>query len=70
MIENNLRLVNEDLKAKLLSCIGAHKRTRRNLLQLLDEEIEFAKGTNMPQFVLGLQQAKKIIEGYKFEGEE
>lgn len=28
---------------------------------LLDKEIEFAKGCGMPQFVMGLQQAKKII---------
>lgn len=27
----------------------------------LDEEIEFAKGCGMPQFVMGLQQAKKVI---------
>lgn len=29
--------------------------------ELLDKEIEFAKGCGMPQFVMGLQQAKKII---------
>lgn len=29
--------------------------------QLLDKEIEFAKGCGMPQFVMGIQQAKKII---------
>lgn len=28
---------------------------------LLDKEIEFAKGCGMPQFVVGIQQAKKII---------
>ena len=27
----------------------------------LDKEIEFAKGCGLPQFVMGLQQAKKII---------
>ena len=26
----------------------------------LDKEIEFAKGCGLPQFVMGLQQAKKI----------
>lgn len=29
--------------------------------ELLDKEIEFAKGCGMPQFVMGLQQAKKIL---------
>lgn len=29
--------------------------------KVLDEEIEFAKGCVMPQFVMGLQQAKKIL---------
>lgn len=27
----------------------------------LEDEIEFAKGCGMPQFVMGLQQAKKVI---------
>lgn len=29
--------------------------------KMLDKEIEFAKGCGIPQFVMGLQQAKKII---------
>jgi hypothetical protein len=32
------------------------------LLQKIQEEVEFAKSTFMPHFVLGLMQAKKIIE--------
>lgn len=35
---------------------------KERILALLDDEIEFAKGTGMPQFVLGLQQAKQVIE--------
>lgn len=38
---------------------------RLELIKLLDKEIEFAKGTGMPQFVMGLIQAKKIITDYK-----
>lgn len=37
---------------------------------LLDKEIEFAKGCGMPQFVMGLLQAKKIINDYKNENSE
>lgn len=36
--------------------------TKEQLVERLNEEIKFAKGTGMPQFVMGLQQAKKIIE--------
>jgi hypothetical protein len=32
------------------------------ILKAIDEEIEFAKGCGMPQFVMGLLQAKKVIE--------
>ena len=28
---------------------------------VLDEEIEYAKGCGMPQFVMGMQQAKKVL---------
>lgn len=34
------------------------------LLKLLDEEIKFAKSTGMPQFVMGLIQARKIVLEY------
>ena len=37
--------------------------TKEQIIELLDEEIKFAQGTGMPQFVMGLQQAKKIILG-------
>lgn len=40
-----------------------------NIIKLLEEEIEFAKGCGMPQFVMGIMQAKKVIEGYKKENE-
>ena len=33
----------------------------KRINELLDKEIEFAKGCGMPQFVMGIQQAKKII---------
>lgn len=33
----------------------------KDINKRLDEEIEFAKGCIMPQFVLGIQQAKKVI---------
>lgn len=33
----------------------------KRINELLDKEIEFAKGCDMPQFVMGIQQAKKII---------
>lgn len=36
--------------------------TKERAFELIDQEIEFAKGTGMPQFVMGLQQAKKVIE--------
>lgn len=35
---------------------------KQEILDLLDQEIEFAKGMGIPQFVLGLQQAKLVIE--------
>ena len=38
---------------------------KEDLIALLEKEIEFAKGCGMPQFVLGLLQAKKIVEGYQ-----
>lgn len=40
--------------------------------ELLDKEIEFAKGCGMPQFVMGIQQAKKVIndENLNNESEE
>lgn len=33
--------------------------------ELLDKEIEFAKGCGMPQFVMGITQAKKVLNDYK-----
>lgn len=36
----------------------------------LDKEIEFAKGCGMPQFVMGLQQAKKVINDIDDEQEK
>ena len=38
------------------------KITKKRIVELLNQEIEFAKGTGMPQFVMGLQQAKKVVE--------
>lgn len=39
--------------------------------ELLDKEIEFSKGCGMPQFVMGLQQAKLIInEWFKLDNVE
>jgi len=38
------------------------KLTEKEITLVLDDEIEFAKGTGMPQFVMGLQQAKKVIQ--------
>lgn len=35
--------------------------TIKELLDKLDAEIEFAKGTGMPQFVMGLMQARTIV---------
>lgn len=29
--------------------------------EILDKEIEFAKNCGMPQFVMGIQQAKKVL---------
>ena len=29
--------------------------------KILDKEIEYAKGCGMPQFVMGMQQAKKVL---------
>ncbi|NFQ84161.1 hypothetical protein FDG04_02285 [Clostridium sporogenes] len=29
--------------------------------EILDKEIEFAKGCGMPLFVMGIQQAKKVL---------
>ena len=43
--------------------------TKERAIELIDQEIEFAKGTGMPQFVMGLQQAKKVIE-LEFEREK
>lgn len=38
--------------------------------ELLDKEIEFAKSCGMPQFVMGIQQAKKILNDYHKEVEK
>lgn len=35
--------------------------------EILDKEIEFAKKCGMPQFVLGIQQAKKVLNEYKVD---
>lgn len=43
--------------------------TKERAIELIEQEIEFAKGTGMPQFVMGLQQAKKVIE-MEFERKE
>ena len=43
--------------------------TKEKAIELIEQEIEFAKGTGMPQFVMGLQQAKKVIE-LEFKREE
>jgi hypothetical protein len=59
---NNFRIVNEDLKGKLSACLVDRMEIKANLKAMLDEEIAFAKQCHMPQFVLGLQQAKKIID--------
>ncbi len=32
--------------------------------KVLENEIEFAKGCGMPQFVMGIQQAKKTLNSY------
>lgn len=36
---------------------------------ILNKEIEFAKGCGMPQFVMGLQQAQKVLNDYMKEKE-
>ena len=36
--------------------------TKEKAAELLEQEIKFARELGMPEFVLGLQQAKKIIE--------
>ena len=36
----------------------------------LDKEIEFAKGCGMPQFVMGLIQAKKVLNDIDMEKEK
>lgn len=33
----------------------------KKINDLLYKEIEFAKGCGMPQFVMGIQQAKKVL---------
>lgn len=33
----------------------------KRINELLDKEVEFAKDCGMPQFVMGIQQARKII---------
>lgn len=43
--------------------------TKEKVIKLIEQEIKFAKGTGMPQFVMGLMQAKKVIE-LEFEREE
>lgn len=35
---------------------------KEDVLKALEEEIEFAKGCGMPQFVMGLLQAVEVIE--------
>lgn len=35
--------------------------------QILNDEIEFAKGCGMPQFVMGLQQAQNVLNSAKEE---
>ena len=37
------------------------------LLERIDKEMEFAKNCNMPQFVMGLIQAKTIVNELKFK---
>lgn len=37
--------------------------------ETLDKEIEFAKGCGMPQFVMGLIQAKKVLNDIDNEKE-
>ena len=37
----------------------------KKINEILDNEIEYAKGCGMPQFVMGLQQAKKVFNEYK-----
>lgn len=37
----------------------------KKINEILDNEIKYAKGCNMPQFVMGLQQAKKALNEYK-----
>lgn len=41
---------------------------KAEILRLLEAEIEFAKKTGMPQFTLGLMQAKKVVENYETWG--
>lgn len=42
------------------------KMDKKRLLELLDDEIKFAKNIGVnPHFVLGLQQARKVIEDEK-----
>ena len=36
--------------------------TKEQIISRLKEEAEFAKGTGMPQFVMGINQAIKVIE--------
>ena len=43
--------------------------TKENVIKLIEQEIKFAKGIGMLQFVMGLMQAKEIIE-LEFEREE
>jgi len=35
---------------------------KETLIRAIDEEIEYAKKTGMPQFVAGLSQAKEVIK--------
>lgn len=46
-------------------CTGEKKKMKDALLSLIDEEVKFAKGTGMPQFVMGLLQARRLIVDYK-----
>ncbi|QTY15503.1 hypothetical protein [Virgibacillus pantothenticus] len=38
---------------------------QEQIIQKLKEEAEFAKGCGMPQFVMGIQQAIKVVENIK-----
>lgn len=35
---------------------------KQQIISKLQEEAEFAKGTGMPQFVMGIHQAIKVVE--------